>query len=119
MGKEEMSNKIFQRDIGQKATVQREEVSGESAARPNRLLVDLGIETQKVDPRIASFDYRGSAAIHIYTHEQLNMIQFISQADPLLLYRCPEELAARGFDDLLRAMKKIYGKGHGSLRSGF
>lgn len=121
MGKIDLSDKekIFRDSIGQKATVERDEVGFESAATINRMLCDLGLAAQKCDQSTMKLQYRGSAAVHIYTHEQLGLIQFVSQADPLLLYRCPEPLAARAFDDLLRRMQLTYGKVKGKLRSGF
>lgn len=122
MGKIDLNDqqKIFRDSIGQKATVERNELGQEKAAIPNRMLCDLGLHLQKeVDKSTQHFEYRGSAAVHIYTHEVLGLLQFVSQTDPLILYKCPEHLAARAFDDLLRRMKLSYGKKSGSLRSGF
>jgi hypothetical protein len=114
------SHMVFRDSIGQKATVQREQMGAETAAKPNRALADLGLSFQ-ADPKnkLGAYRYLGSAAVHIYVHEVLGQIDFVSQAQPLLLYRCPENLAAKAFDDLLREMKAAYGKKHGRLRSGF
>lgn len=110
----------FNTDIGVNATIQRGEASAELSAIPNRKLIDLGQSFQTIpDFKIERFDYRGSAAVHIYTHEELNLLQFVSQTYPLDLYKCPEILAKRGFDDLLRELKRVYGHRHGKLRSGF
>jgi hypothetical protein len=63
--------------------------------------------------------YFGSAAIHIFGHEELKQLFFVSQTQPLALYRCPEPLAAKGFDDLVQTMKEMYGHRRAKLRSGF
>lgn len=122
MGKEEISDKekIFRDSIGQKATVERETMSTEASFRCAQKLVGLGLFVQQEPEfKIKNFDYRGSAAIHIYTHEQLSLIQFVPQVQPLLAAKCPQELAAKGIDDLVRALKEAYGHRAGRLRSGF
>lgn len=122
MGKTELSDadKLFRTEIGQRATVKREELGAEHAELMNRRLIDLGLSIQ-TDPefKLSGYQYRGSAAVHIYSHDMLNLLDFVSQSYPLQLYKCPEELASRAFDDLLRRMKLTYGKSHGKLRSGF
>lgn len=122
MGKADVNNKdkIFLDSIGQKATVQRETVGLEQAAGPNRMLCDLGLKIQQ-EPKfqLKTYKYLGSAAVHIYYNELLGQLDFVSQANPLVLYRCPEALAAKAIEDLIREMKAAYGKRHGRLRSGF
>lgn len=122
MGKEDVSDKakIFRDSIGQKATVQREQVGLEHASIPNRMLCDLGLHLQE-EPKfkLGTYRYLGSAAVHIYFNELLQQVDIVSQANPLVLYRCPEYLAAKAVEDLVREMKAAYGKGHGKLRSGF
>jgi hypothetical protein len=122
MGKTDVNSKdkIFLDSIGQKATVQRETVGLEQAAGPNRMLCDLGLKIQQ-EPKfqLNTYKYLGSAAVHIYYNELLGQLDFVSQANPLVLYRCPESLAAKAIEDLIREMKAAYGKRHGRLRSGF
>ena len=112
--------KIFRDSIGQKATVQRETVGLEQASAPNRLLCDLGLKLQE-EPKfkLQTYKYLGSAAVHIYLNETFKQLDFVSQANPLVLYRCPEFIAAKAVDDLIREMKAAYGRRHGKLRSGF
>lgn len=122
MGKIDISDKekIFRDSIGQKATVQREEGSVEQSAGPNRMLCDLGLMIQqKPDFQLKTYKYLGSAAVHIYYNELVGQLDFVSQANPLAVYRCPEFIAAKAFEDLVREMKTVYGKKHGKLRSGF
>lgn len=118
MGKSH-KEKIFLDGIGQKATVHRETLSGVKSAVPNRLLCDLGLKMQDSDPQLKHYTYKGSAAVHIYVHEQLGSLVYVSQTQPLDLYNCPEILAAKAFDDLLGEMKKLFGHKRGKLRSGF
>ena len=119
MGSNDFKNKphdeqTFLTEIGSKATVQRIVVPKEGAAKPNRALCDLGLECQ---PEHTT--YMGSAAVHVYMNEILQQLFFVSQTDPLALYKCPEPLAAKAFDDLLGTMKQMYGHRRGRLRSGF
>lgn len=112
--------KVFRDEIGQKATVQREQVGMEAASIPNRKLCDLGLSIQE-DPhyKLSSYRYLGSAAVHIYANDVLHQLDIVSQANPLVLYRCPEDVAAKAVEDLIREMKQAYGRRAGKLRSGF
>lgn len=122
MGKIDISDKqkIFRDAIGQKATVQRETVGVEQAAIPNRMLCDLGLKIQE-NPKfkLETYTYLGSAAVHIYYNETMKQLDFVNQANPLVLYRCPEDVAAKALDDLIREVKAAFGRRHGKLRSGF
>lgn len=111
-------DKTFRTEIGQKATVQRLKVDAESASIPNRRLADLGLECHPL-PDKESVKYLGSAAVHVYASELVGQLFFVSQTQPLALYRCPQELAAKAFDDLLGTMKEMYGHRRPKLRSGF
>lgn len=99
--------------------MQRETMGSEKASIPNRRLCDLGLSLNPFPDNPALATYRGSAAVHIYYNDVLQQLFFVSQTDPLVLYKCPEPLAAKGFDDLVGTMKQMYGKRRGRLRSGF
>lgn len=118
MGKDDISHKeqLFRTEVGQRATIQRETLPAEQAAQPNRKLCDLGLALNPIEANLA---YMGSAAVHIYWNATLQQVFFVSQTSPLELYRCPEILASKAFDDLLRTMKTMYGHRVGKLRSGF
>jgi hypothetical protein len=122
MGKIDITDKqkIFRDSIGQKATVQRETVGVEQASGPNRRLCDLGLKLQE-EPKfkLEHYRYLGSAAVHVYYNDTLGQLDFISQANPLVLYRCPEDVAAKAIEDLIREVKAAFGKKSGRLRSGF
>lgn len=122
MAKEDLTSeqKIFRDSIGQKATVDRDTVDSTTSQHFTERLIDLGMAYQKEPQhRLQHFRYRGSAAVHIYTNELLGLINFAPQVRPLLLHRCPEDLASKAFDDLLRSLKLAYDRSHGKLRSGF
>jgi len=108
---------IFRDSIGQKATVQRETLGASAAETPNRKLSELGRDLNPLPD--TNLRYMGSAAVHIFYHAGMSQVYFVSQSDPLIQNQCPEDLASKGFDDLLRQMKETYGKRHGRLRSGF
>lgn len=118
MAKHEFTDKekLFRTQIGQAATVQRETVSEDKASGPNRVLCDLGLS---LNPISKSLTYMGSAAVHIYWNATLEQVFFASQTQPLELYRCPELLASKAFDDLLGTMKEMFGHKRTKLRSGF
>lgn len=121
MGKIEKTDKekIFADSIGQKATVHREDIGGDAAERHTRGLLALGEETQAADDQLKHYEYMGSAAVHIYVNKTLGHMGIITNAQPLIIKDCPEMIAIKAFDDLLRKMKETYGKKHGKLRSGF
>lgn len=108
--------KLFKTQIGQSATIQRSIVPAEVAAGPNRHLADIGIA---LNPLPKNLTYMGSAAVHIHWNDTLKQVFFSSQVQPLDLYKCPEILASKAFDDLLRTLKLMYGHKVGKLRSGF
>lgn len=113
-------NQTFKTDMGINATVQRAQANPEVAAKPNRMLVDLGQAFQEIEEfKLKGYTYFGSAAVHIYAHELLNQLDFVSQTQALELFRCPQPLASRAFDDLLGTMKLMYGGRRPKLRSGF
>jgi hypothetical protein len=108
----------FNTQIGVDATVQRKTVSKEIASEPNRVLAKLGLACHPA-PLSEGTQYMGSAAVHIYWHEPLAQIFFVSQVDGLNMYKCPEALASKGMDDLRTAMKVLFDRRPGRLRSGF
>lgn len=113
-------DKRFRTDIGINATIRRGLVNEDLSAVPNRRLIDLGQSFAEVEAlQLKGYEYKGSAAVHVFTHELLNQIDFVSQTQGLLLYKCPQNLAARAFDDLLGTMKAMYGHKRPKLRSGF
>lgn len=109
--------KTFRTQIGTKASIDRRTVGAETAAAPNRHLAELGLACHPLPD--TELKYMGSAAVHVYWHEMLRQIFFVSQTQPLELYKCPEPLASKAFDDLLQTMKVMYGHKRGRLRSGF
>lgn len=121
MGKHDITDKekIFRDSIGQKATVHREDIGGDAAERHTRSLIQLGEETQKADDQLKHYEYIGSAAVHVYVNKTLGHVGIITNAQPFIIKDCPEMLAIKAFDDLLRKLKETYGKRHGKLRSGF
>lgn len=110
----------FNTKMGIDATVQRMQAKPELASKPNRMLIDLGLALQDEEKfALKGYAYRGSAAVHIFTHELLNQIDFISQVHPFEVYKCPEVLASRALTDLLNTAKVLYGHKRPKLRSGF
>lgn len=121
MGKKELTDKekLFRDQLGQKATVQRFDLSDEKTAIVNRLLCDLGLEMQKVDGQLQHFTYMGSAAVHVFAAPTVDLQVYIPQVKPLHVYRCPQQLANAALLDLERQLKASYGLRTSKLRSGF
>ena len=103
--------------MGISATVERRTVGKEQAAAPNRALADLGLACHP-SPQTDT-KYMGSAAVHVYWHEGLEQVFFVSQTQPLELYRCPQNLAIKASEDLIQSMKVMYGLKRSVRRSGF
>jgi hypothetical protein len=110
----------FKTQLGITATVQRETIE---ATNENRRLIELGLSFPQADDEkfhhLRHYRYFGSAAVHIYFAEAVRQLDFVSQVQPLHLYKCPQVLAAKAFDDLLGEMKKSFGHSRPRLRSGF
>jgi hypothetical protein len=121
MGQDELSDKekIYRDQIGQKATVQREQVSMEKSERLNRALCDLGLMSAELDPALAHYTYFGSAAIHVWAAPTVDSQIYIPQAAPLMLYRCPMPLANSAILELERKVKEVYNLTTAKKRSGF
>lgn len=121
MGKEDISDKdkVFIDAIGQKATVHREDMRTDRTIILDRMLCDVALKMQDFDEQLKHYRYQGSAAVHIFAAPTVNHIAFGEQVGPLLLYNCPEILAAKAFDALVGKMKQVYGHKRPILRSGF
>lgn len=112
--------KQFLTDIGSKSTIERFTLGMEQASVPNRQLIMLGLSFMDDDKlKLQSYRYFGSCATHIYFNETLKQLDFVAQTQPLLLYQCPQPLAAKAIDNLVGDLKQNYGQRRGRLRSGF
>jgi len=70
----------FSAELGQKAKVERHEVSSELSARGNSRLRDLG---EELNPMPKHLKNKGSMAVHIYQSEMLGQVLFMGQAHSL------------------------------------
>lgn len=107
-------DKIFERDMGQKAKVERELVGGTGPARANASLLQLGAA---VNPKPETLEYLGSGAVHIYKSPILDQLFFISQTETL--GTTPEIVADKALTDLRASFMERYGRTPGRKRSGF
>lgn len=105
----------FDMEMGQKATVQRDDQTGSAAEHANRSLRKIGSELQPEAHKDAV--YLGSAAVHIYQSPILKHLFLISQTDTL--QGVHEALAIKAAQDLTKSMQKFYGRRPQTLRSGF
>lgn len=114
-------DKIFIDSIGQKATVLREDVTGETKDELELKLAELGLLAMgKYEHLLKSgYAYKGSAALHIFLQPTFDQLDIITQVNGLHVMGCPEVVAAKAFEDLLGLMKGSYNQRRGRLRSGF
>ena len=107
---------LFKTQMGQAATIQRENVKGELMAKANLKLAHIG---EEINPIANNLKYMGSAAVHIYWNDTLKQVFFITQAQPLVAHKCPEHLAQTATKDLIGGIMEAYGHKRPKLRSGF
>ena len=101
-------------DLGTKAKVSTEEISGELAHIANCMLKEIG----KNIKTIKESEYIGSAAIHFYKPKgMVKYLHFNTQTGPL--NDVPEEVASMGFTRFKDDMRVFYGRKRQVKRSGF
>lgn len=117
MGDEKKTHEelTFERDIGQKALVEREAIpdTDERALLANRTLNEMG---ENLSPHSA-LEYLGSCAVHIYKSPQLDQLFFVEQTQPLR--DTHEMIASKALSTLRGSAREYYGKKRQLKRSGF
>jgi hypothetical protein len=103
----------FNRDIGQKAKVERHEFANENSARQNKLLWDMA---EKLNPAPKAVKHLGSFAVHVYQSEHLKQLFFVKQT---LVDDCEEIVASKAFEDLRGTIMEAYERKRQTKRSGF
>lgn len=105
----------FETQIGQKATVHREDIAREEYVQANRELEAIG---KKLDPTTNKvLTYHGSMAVHIYESKTLGQLFLMTQLESLK--DCPEVLAAKACTELRNQLMETYGRKAKRKRSGF
>ena len=105
----------FNRDIGQKAHIEREDIA--DGVRANERLDEIG-HLLHPNPD-GAMKYVGSLAVHIYVSEVLGFVQYVSQTAGAPANGCTEPIALRAVQDLEGSVLERYGKKRRVLRSGF
>ena len=103
------------------AKINRHESKGETQARANRALRDIGMFIQKDSAEKAvlkGLEYLGSAAVHVYYSAALKTSFFVSQTDTMTR-TVPEVVASDATVDLRKALMAGYGRTPTKKRSGF
>lgn len=105
---------IFNTQIGQAATVGRQEISGELVTKSNKDLLEIGALS---NPLPTNLKHMGSAALHVYWNETLEQVYFVNQVSTM--HGCPEQLAIAGSKDFMGTMIEFFTGKRPKLRSGF
>lgn len=115
MGKIEKTHaeKTLATDLGQKANVDRHQISNKAIGLCNKQLNEIG----KALVPMRELTYHGSVAIHIYSSNMLKVPFFVSQTDPLR--KTDETLASIAHTNLQGDMMEYFGRIRKKRRSGF
>lgn len=114
----EFEKKKFDNQIGITAKIDRFEEGGETMARANRALNDIGDFIHAEIPQLKGLEYCGSMSVHIYKAPMLGQAVYVTQTQPLL--QCEEILAGPASTQLKKDAMRHFGRdGIGKTRSGF
>ncbi len=118
MGEHDKSGKVkaFKTQLGLTSTVNREKDKSEKSLKANAQLADIG---PLLNPNPDGMKYMGSAAVHIYYNETLNYVALATQADGLIVNKCPSLLAQTACTDLVGTVMEKYGMKRPTKRNGF
>ena len=111
--------KIYKDEMGQKATVHREDTKGPTPALGNKKLREIG---ELFRPMIGNdnqdYEYVGSAAVHVYRWgEVFKTIDYATQT--VTITEAPEHIASSALDALRKDLQATYGRNPQTLRSGW
>lgn len=100
--------------MGIDATVQREQVKGETSDRANNKLREIG---EGLNPLADHLKHMGSGAVHVYYNKNLQQVYIVSQTNTM--QDMPEVLAQHAAKDFIGTLMETFGKRRPKLRSGF
>lgn len=105
----------FTSDLGQKARVERSELTSEHLDGLRDVIREVGLNLQQVKA-VPNMQYCGSLSVHIYKSEILRQAAFatLSVLDGLTF-----DLADAGLRELTGTTLSSYGRKRAKLRSGF
>lgn len=106
----------FTTELGQKARVERSELSGEHMDQLREVVCEVGRNLSETGQVPRGMEYVGSLSIHIYKSEILKTAAFASVNS---LASVPFDLADGALRELTGATLEAYGKRRQKLRSGF
>lgn len=112
----ELLTSKFTADLGQKARVERHDLSGERQEQLREVLADIGRDLLATGQVPKGMTYRGSLSVHVYSSEIMKTAVFatVSKLDDMnsnLIDGALRELTGTTFEKIGRGRKK--------LRSGF
>ena len=116
--KREQARLLADTDFGQKAVVVRHQVSNKVASQCNSGLRSLGKELIKpVNEGHNTWQYEGSASIHVYKSALLNEVIFLTQTETM--QDVDEITASKAFANLKSDLQHMYSGKRQTKRSGF
>ena len=112
---EDVLTKKYKDEVGQKAVVQRETVSGEHVNQLNEVLQDIGRDMKEVGQVPDEMPYLGSCAVHIYASPVMGIMAFRVQN---ALDKTPMNIANSAVVELSNTIGQFYTGKRKKLRSG-
>lgn len=106
----------FTTELGQKARVERSEISGDHMDQLREVICDVGRNLSETGSIPRGMEYVGSLSIHIYKSEILKTAAFATVNS---LGAVPFDLADGALRELTGSTLESYGKRRQKLRSGF
>lgn len=102
-------------EFGQKVGVERHTVKGEKVSMANAALKSIG---EALNPRIDTYRYEGTMAVHVYLAPNIGQMTFVNQ-DVHHKGMMDELLAGKAIADLRGHIMTKYGHNRQVKRSGF
>ena len=113
----QFEKQTFDTEVGQKVEVQREDLSNETAARTNRMLLEAGDLIKNTLASGKHLEHVGSMSVHIFQSHALGQIFFATQTTTL--GQTNEMTASLSLEQLRKDAMKHYGRKLDKKRSGF
>lgn len=112
---DELLKDKFMTEIGQKARVERSEITSEHMDNLREVLSEIGLNLQQVKA-VPNMEYCGSLSVHVYKSSVLRTAAFatVSVTENLTF-----DLADAALRELTGSTLSSYGKRRQKLRSGF
>lgn len=116
--KQEQEKLLADTEFGQKAQVSRHRIANGVSQKANKELREIGQELiRPINEGHNTWQYKGSASVHVYQSEMLGEVVFLHQTDTM--QDVPEITASKAFSSLKSDLQYMYSGKRQVKRSGF